>query len=623
MPFPTPSEYQEAVQFPATVFADPDLREATPETNALGLPQPVTGAFAAVFPMRSRTCTWAAKCFLTEVAGQRRRYRAVARHLEAHVLPYTAAFEYQEEGIRVGGTWWPLLKMEWVEGKPLNRFVEAHVDDPQALHVLADRWRAMLADLEDAQMAHGDLQHGNVLVAGAPGEEVGEGGDLRLRLVDYDAAYVPALRGRGSPEVGHRNYQHPDRDERDFGLHVDRFAALAVHVALRAVAARPTLWRRYDTGENVLFRAADFYDPEASPLFDELLRVEAVRAEAEVLRAACYGEPKDVPSLEHVLSEEGAAGAHVEAVSKRRRTSRKRRGASERAGVAWWFLPALMGALIACVAVGVGLDTWAALAALVPAVSVLGTWAARGYRRQPVVRRRRRLRQEIRSIERVMEQLQRQIASLRGQQQGARATVERRAARRLDEVREEALYDRLKHHFIGEVEAVEGVTHRVVVRLKAAGIRTAHAATPEALRNVREVGQKARARVAMWRAALVAEYAGAIPDALSPAEVRRIERYVEQRLEHAQRDIRRAEAKRHVQAEERAQVQRRLEDLPALTPARYVRYLLRLGALPRLETPPPPTAAPPRADGAPAAASHVPHPEAEKAAERPWWEQTA
>lgn len=35
-------------------------------------------------------------------------------------LPYTVGFEYQREGIRIRGEWYPLLKMEWVEGETLS-----------------------------------------------------------------------------------------------------------------------------------------------------------------------------------------------------------------------------------------------------------------------------------------------------------------------------------------------------------------------------------------------------------------------------------------------------------------------------------------------------------------------
>lgn len=115
--------------------------------------------------------------------------------------------------------------------------------------------------------------------------------------MDYDTTYVPALRGRSSAEVGHRNYQHPDRTDADFGPDIDRFSALVIYTALRACAVRPELWEQYDTGENLLFRDADFYAPDESPLFEALAQTEPLGDLGEALRTACYVEPSDVPPL--------------------------------------------------------------------------------------------------------------------------------------------------------------------------------------------------------------------------------------------------------------------------------------------------------------------------------------
>src|SRR5690606_5305395 len=119
MAYPTPSAYQDALQFPATAFADPALAAGEPATNALGLPQPITGAFAAVFPVETTEGRYAVRCFLPDVPGLRRRYRAIAEHLADAGLPYAVGFEYQRDGIRVGGASFPILKMEWVEGEGL------------------------------------------------------------------------------------------------------------------------------------------------------------------------------------------------------------------------------------------------------------------------------------------------------------------------------------------------------------------------------------------------------------------------------------------------------------------------------------------------------------------------
>jgi hypothetical protein len=569
--YPTPSDYQEAVQFPETAFADETLQDAEPRENMLGLPQPITGAYAAVFPMKTAAGTrWAAKCFLTEVADQQTRYAAIADHLATCALDATVEFDYQPSGIQVEGDTYPLLKMEWVDGTPLNRYVADHLDAPERLDALAAAWADLMGRLEDAEIAHGDLQHGNILVHDGP---AGEG--PQLRLVDYDTMYVPALDGRTSAEVGHRNYQHPDRTERDFGPYLDRFAGLVVYTALRACALQPGLWAQFDTGENLLFRADDFYEPEASPLFAALRGEEALQPLADTLQTACLLEPERVPPLAAVRD----GTADVQAALRARPTRRDRDGAA-RTGLERWFAPAVGAGLVGAIAAGLLAGTGVGLAVGGGVVVMAVTLAAYRHRRLPVMRRRRRLQQEIAHFGTVIDRMRRQTEALRRKRAEVVESVDARRAERLQEVQDEALYDKLKYHFVGEARQVDGVTHKAVVRLKAAGIRTAYAATPERLQEVRRLSDETRARLNMWRAALVAEYEDAIPDTLSPAEARRIDRFVERCLEDLDTEIARTKAKRIAREEERRQIQRRLDDLPALSVGQYLAALLRLRPLP-------------------------------------------
>ena len=580
--YPTPSEYQEAVQFPGTAFVDDELAEAEPRTNALGLPQPITGAFAAVFPVTTRSGTrYAAKCFLSDIPDQRARYAVVADALAERDLDATVEFDYQADGIRVDGDVYPLLKMEWVEGTTLNRFVEDHLEDPETLGRLADAWADLIAALGEAGIAHGDLQHGNVLVqTGADASANEPAGDVRLRLVDYDTVYVPALDGRTSAEVGHRNYQHPDRTDTDFGPHLDRFPGIVVYTALRACMTHAHLWDEYDTGENLLFRDADFYDPDASPLFEVLTKSEDLRPLAEALRHACYVEPQDVPRLSAVRA--GEAKTQVSAVQAGRARQRReaasqteRRKPMERA-----FLPAALASLlVAGTLAGLG---WSggALAVLGAAVAAgIGTVATH-YRRLSVVRRRRRLRQEIDRFDRLVHNLQRQVRSLKRQRQEILDTVEERREERLREVQEEALYDHLKHHFVGEAREVDGIRHKHIVRLKAANIRTAYEATPERVDEIRRLPSDVKTRLRMWRSALIRQYEEKVPASLSPAEERRLQRYVQQRVEDVDAQITRATEKIAVQKAERERIRNRTDEMPVVTPARYVRYLLRVDTIP-------------------------------------------
>ena len=600
--YPTPSDYQEAVQFPDTAFLDSDLQDAAPDTNALGLPQPITGNFAAVFPMTDAIGRrWAVKCFLTEVEDQQTRYRAIDRHLDAHDVPQTVAFDYQERGIRVDGAPYPILKMEWIDGVPLNRFVAEHLDAPDTLQALAEQWRHLLTDLQAATIAHGDLQHGNVLV-------VNEGDGPTLRLVDYDTMYVPALSGRASAEVGHRNYQHPDRTDADFGPHLDRFAGLVIYTALHAVAARPALWQRYDTGENILFRADDFYDPSASPAFEALGEIDAIQPLVKATRTACLIELDAIPTLRDVR------GGNVSAVVKARQAARSSRSIGAPSSGQVWALALVGSLLIAVVATGRWVNAWIATGLFGIGLAVLlgGGWMR--YRQLPLVRRRRRLKQEISYFTLRIDRQERQIEALRMKKKAVRSSIQQRREERLHELRNEAIYDRLKYHFVGEARAIEGVTHKHVVRLKAAGLRTAYALTPDALQEAREIGEQTSLRLQQWRSALVEQYRDAIPTDLSPAEERRIQRYVAHRVDNLDAEVSRAREKMLVQEEERAQARERLNALPVVSFSRYLRYALGAATLPdraRNRFP---------SDEGPASRAPEPVP-APLQDDRPWWTQ--
>ena len=122
---------------------------------------------------------------------------------------------------------------------------------------MADRWLEAVQELADASVAHGDLQHANVMVT--PAGEV--------KLVDYDGMCVPALVGRRNLEVGVEPYQHPDRNATTLlSLDLDNFSALVIYVALRALAIQPALWLKYveQPGyDKLLFRREDFQAPGA------------------------------------------------------------------------------------------------------------------------------------------------------------------------------------------------------------------------------------------------------------------------------------------------------------------------------------------------------------------------
>src|SRR5262249_16451270 len=166
MTWPLSQDFNEALQNLRTSIGDAELREGEVVTNAMGLPRPCSGNFADVYEVRCSTTgnRWAVKCFPRQVRGLQERYQAVSAHLQQVKLPFTVDFHFLEEGVRIRGEWYPVLKMYWVEGLPLNIFVRENLDRPAVLEALSQIWLRVARRLEEAGVAHGDLQHGNVLL---------------------------------------------------------------------------------------------------------------------------------------------------------------------------------------------------------------------------------------------------------------------------------------------------------------------------------------------------------------------------------------------------------------------------------------------------------------------------
>jgi WD40 repeat protein len=304
MNWPTSQDYNEAVQDPAS-FTDPSLKGGEVVLNALGLPVPRSGNFADVYQFKGGDGKmWALKCFTRKVPGLRERYAKIDEHLNKAKLPFAVGFKFFQEGIQVKGEKFPLLKMEWVEGFTLNEFVAQNLAKPHYLHALMQMWTKLTARLRDANIAHADLQHGNVLlVPGATPQKLG------LKLIDYDGMWVPALSEFHSGEVGHPNFQHPLRlKEKLYNGDVDRFPHLVIAAGLRAtlIGGEP-IWERFDNEDNLLFKEADLRDPANSKVFKALweLNDPVLRTLVGHLALSSKQPLRKTPWLDDVLLEVG------------------------------------------------------------------------------------------------------------------------------------------------------------------------------------------------------------------------------------------------------------------------------------------------------------------------------
>lgn len=288
---PSGSQYVQALQTPAFAFLDEELAGGEVDRTPIGLPRPISGNTASVFGVTGASGRrWAVRCFVRWFPDQQRRYEAISAELASVDASWKVGFELQPEGIVVDGAVHPIVKMEWLDARPLAPFVEAHLWDGDVLAMLALAFAGVVEDLRLRGIAHGDLQHGNVLVT--------DGGELKL--IDYDGMYVPALAGLPSNELGHRNYRHPLRTLEDFSSRLDAFPGWVLFVSLAALSLDPLLWGRLDGGdERLLFREEDFTDPDASEAFAAFARseVDQVRYYGALLQQLLAVPPESLPAL--------------------------------------------------------------------------------------------------------------------------------------------------------------------------------------------------------------------------------------------------------------------------------------------------------------------------------------
>jgi hypothetical protein len=252
------------------------------------MPIVTSGQFAYVYKLKSMNGNgdFAVRCFRGYLGDRDQRYRAIQEHVRSAPVPYLSEFSYAPEGIMVGSQRFPILFMKWIEGPTLDLYVSEMLERRDVLVHLADEWLRVASALQTSGIAHGDLQHGNVIV------EHGQ-----LRLIDHDGIFVPAMNEWCASEVGHQHYQHPQRSAQHFDANLDNFSALVIYLSLLSLAERPGLWEEYHD-ENLLFTKADFVDPSSSTLFAKIGEIgPEPRRLADVLANASAGPAASTPRL--------------------------------------------------------------------------------------------------------------------------------------------------------------------------------------------------------------------------------------------------------------------------------------------------------------------------------------
>ncbi len=265
MNYPLISEYIGAIKSAEDNFEE--LSYLRPVLGDDGLPIMSAGGFSVVFKMKNEQNGkfYAVKCFTKEQMGRAEAYREIAKELEKVFVPYLTSFRYLDKELFVDTdqtteTEFPVLLMDWVEGKTLDKYLRENLDDKYTLEMLAYRFSQLAQWLIPQPFAHGDLKPDNILVRE----------DGTLVLVDYDGMYVPAMKGQKARELGSPDFRHPLRTEEDFNERIDDFPLVSILLSLKAVSIKSQLLEEFGVADRLILAEKDYLDICKSNILKEL-----------------------------------------------------------------------------------------------------------------------------------------------------------------------------------------------------------------------------------------------------------------------------------------------------------------------------------------------------------------
>lgn len=221
------------------------------------------GGFTAVFPVVVGNEKWAFRCWHANMKDMQHRCEVISKVIQDSGADYLCESSYTNEGIIVDGMIYPTTRMRWVEGVTIKDYICQNKTDKNRLLELAKKFLLLCKDMHQRSFAHGDLQHGNIIV-----DAYGN-----LHLVDYDSFFSPELSGTADIITGLIDYQHPKRQSNTIMTEkVDYFSELVIYLSILGIAERPELCELYQVAdsERMLFCAEDFKDFQSSRIYSDL-----------------------------------------------------------------------------------------------------------------------------------------------------------------------------------------------------------------------------------------------------------------------------------------------------------------------------------------------------------------
>lgn len=256
---PSISEILDSVSIPALI-KDEVIRDGNFEKSSRGVIY-YSGGFTVVFPVYANGQKWAFRCWHTEMGNVRKRFKIISDYINQLNSSFFCNFYYCDSGLIVDGKVFPTTRMNWVGGKTINQYIIDNADNKELMLSLANRFLTMTDSLHEHHIAHGDLQHGNIIITDA-----GE-----IKLVDYDSLFVPGLEGETDIIIGKAEYQHPKRKQVKLTSEkIDYFSELVIYLSILAIAYKPSIIRDFSIEDSLLFQSNDWSDFESTAIYSAL-----------------------------------------------------------------------------------------------------------------------------------------------------------------------------------------------------------------------------------------------------------------------------------------------------------------------------------------------------------------
>ena len=262
---PTIPSIRTSVENKSVLVLDEHAKNGTFQRDVRGRLIAYTGGFSVVFPYEtSNGEKWAFRCWHSDINNSQKRYELISEAIKEANMDFLCGFEYIEKGINVEGKIYPTTRMRWIDGITIKDYICQNSNSKDILYALADKFLKMTRALHEKSLAHGDLQHGNILV----------GTDQKLYLVDYDSFYCPSLLGEEDTVTGLPDYQHPSRkSNKTITNKIDYFSELIIYLSILAVAEDSSLIEKYKVkdSDRLLFSREDFDDIKNSQIYKDIL----------------------------------------------------------------------------------------------------------------------------------------------------------------------------------------------------------------------------------------------------------------------------------------------------------------------------------------------------------------